>query len=60
METSQLEVFVNSLVSGAGSNQVWGEIVKIAPFVITTFIVAVGYRLLRRAVNKGTKLKAGI
>lgn len=60
METSQLQVFVNSLVSGAGSNQVWGEIVKVAPFVITVFVVAVGYRILRRVIGKGSKLKAGI
>lgn len=60
MQTSQLEVFVNSLVSGAGSDQIWGEIVKVAPFVITVFIVAVGYRILRRVISKGSKLKAGI
>lgn len=52
--------FITALTTGVSSNTIWAEIVKTAPFVITVFIVAVGYRILRRVISKGSKLKAGI
>lgn len=38
----------------------WGYLTELAPLLITFFAVAVGYRVLRRALNKGSKFKAGI
>lgn len=52
--------FITALNTGVSSDTLWTEITKAAPFVITVFIVAVGYRILRRVINKGSKLKAGI
>lgn len=52
--------FITALTTGISSDVLWTEITKAAPFVITVFVVAVGYRILRRVINKGSKLKAGI
>lgn len=52
--------FITALTTGISSDILWAEITKAAPFVITVFVVAVGYRILRRVINKGSKLKAGI
>ncbi len=52
--------FISALTTGITSDILWTEITKAAPFLITIFVVAVGYRLVRRLVNKGSKLKAGI
>lgn len=52
--------FITALTTGITSDILWTEITKAAPFVITVFVVAVGYRILKRVINKGSKLKAGI
>lgn len=52
--------FISALTTGITSDILWAEITKAAPFLIVIFVVAVGYRLVRRIVNKGSKLKAGI
>lgn len=52
--------FISALTTGITSDILWAEITKAAPFVIVVFVVAVGYRVLRRVINKGSKLKAGI
>ncbi len=52
--------FISALTTGITSDILWTEITKAAPFVITVFVVAVGYRILKRVINKGSKLKAGI
>lgn len=52
--------FITALTTGITSDILWSEITKGAPFLIVIFVVAVGYRLVRRMVNKGSKLKAGI
>lgn len=52
--------FITALNQGITSDTLWTEITKAAPFVITIFVVAVGYRVLKRVITKGSKLKAGI
>lgn len=52
--------FISALTTGITSDTLWAEITKAAPFVIVVFVVAVGYRILRKVINKGSKLKAGI
>lgn len=52
--------FISALTAGITSDTLWAEITKAAPFVIAMFVVAVGYRILKRVLNKGSKLKAGI
>lgn len=60
MEASGMSGFITALTTGITSDTLWAEITKAAPFVIMVFVVAVGYRVLRRVINKGSKLKAGI
>lgn len=52
--------FITALNAGITSDILWAEITKAAPFVITIFVVAVGYYVLRRVIKKGSRLKAGI
>lgn len=59
-ETGGMAGFISALTTGITSDILWTEITKAAPFVITVFVVAVGYRILKRVINKGSKLKAGI
>lgn len=55
-----MSAFISALTTGITSDILWTEITKAAPFVITIFVVAVGYRVLKRVISKGSKLKAGI
>lgn len=52
--------FITALTTGITSDVLWTEITKAAPFVISIFVVAVGYRVLKRVISRGSKLKAGI
>ena len=52
--------FISALTTGITSDILWTEITKAAPFVITIFVVAVGYRVLKRVIKNGSRLKAGI
>lgn len=55
-----MNAFISALQTGVTSDILWGEITKAAPFVITMFVVAVGYYVLRRVIKRGSRLKAGI
>lgn len=55
-----MTAFITALTTGITSDILWGEITKAAPFLIVIFVVAVGYRILRRVIKSGSKLKAGI
>lgn len=57
---SGMTSFISALTTGISSDTLWTEITKAAPFVITIFVVAVGYRVLKKVISKGSKLKAGI
>lgn len=52
--------FISALTTGITSDTIWTEITKAAPFLITIFVVAVGYRVLRKVVKGGSKLKVNI
>lgn len=52
--------FITALTQGITSDTLWTEIAKIAPFLIVIFVVAVGYRILRKLVKSGSKLKVGL
>lgn len=52
--------FISALTQGITSDILWTEIAKIAPFLIVIFVVAVGYRILRKLVKSGSKLKVGL
>lgn len=60
MESGGMSGFITALTTGITSDTLWTEITKAAPFVIVMFVVAVGYRILKRVIKNGSKLKAGI
>lgn len=63
METTPVAgmgAFIDALTKGITSDILWTEIAKIAPFLIVIFVVAVGYRILRKLVKSGSKLKVGL
>lgn len=55
-----MAAFITALTTGITSDILWAEITKAAPFLITIFVVAVGYRLVRKLVKSGSKLKVNI
>lgn len=55
-----MAAFISALTTGITSDVIWTEITKAAPFLITIFVVAVGYRVLRKLVKGGSKLKVNI
>lgn len=59
-DATGMDAFITALNTGITSDTLWTEITKAAPFVISIFVVAVGYRILRRVISKGSKLKASI
>lgn len=59
-EAKGMSAFITALTTGITSDVLWTEIGKAAPFLIVIFIVAVGYRLVRKLVKSGSKLKVNI
>lgn len=60
MSETGMSGFITALTTGITSDTLWAEITKAAPFIIVMFVVAVGYRVLRRVIKGGSKLKANI
>lgn len=60
MEETGMASFISALTTGITSDTLWTEIAKAAPFIITIFVVAVGYRIVKKVLSKGSKLKAGM
>lgn len=60
MEETGMASFISALTTGITSDTLWTEIAKAAPFIITIFVVAVGYRIVKKVLQKGSKLKAGM
>lgn len=60
MEPSGMSSFISALTTGITSDTIWTEIAKAAPFVITIFVVAIGYRVLRKLLKGGSKLKVNV
>ena len=52
--------FITALTQGITSDILWTEIAKIAPFIIVVFVVAVGYRIARKLIKGGSKLKVNM
>lgn len=57
---SGMSAFITALTTGITSDTIWTEIAKAAPFVITIFVVAIGYRVLRKLLKGGSKLKVNV
>lgn len=59
-EATGMSAFISALTTGITSDTIWTEIAKAAPFVITIFVVAIGYRVLRKLLKGGSKLKVNV
>ena len=59
-EPTGMSAFITALTTGITSDTLWTEIAKAAPFLIIIFTVAVGYRLVKKLVKSGSKLKVNI
>lgn len=59
-ETGGMAGFITALTTGITSDVLWTEIAKAAPFIITIFVVAVGYRIVRKLIKSGSKLKVNV
>lgn len=59
-EPTGMSAFITALTTGITSDAIWAEITKAAPFVISIFVVAIGYRVLRKLLKGGSKLKVNI
>lgn len=59
-ETSGMGSFISALTTGITSDTLWAEIAKAAPFIIAIFVVAVGYRIVRKLLKSGSKLKVNV
>lgn len=55
-----MAAFITALTTGITSDVLWTEITKAAPFLITIFVVAVGYRIVRKLLKSGSKLKVNV
>lgn len=59
-ESTGMGAFITQLTTGITSDTIWTEIAKAAPFIITIFVVAIGYRVLRKVLKGGSKLKVNV
>lgn len=55
-----MSAFITALTTGITSDTLWTEIAKAAPFIIVVFTVAVGYRIVRKLIKSGSKLKVNV
>lgn len=60
MTETGMAAFISALTTGITSDILWAEIGKAAPFIITIFVVAVGYRIVRKLIKSGSKLKVNV
>lgn len=59
-EATGMGAFITALTTGITSDTIWTEITKAAPFIIVIFVVAIGYRVLRKLLKGGSKLKVNV
>lgn len=59
-EPTGMAGFISQLTTGITSATLWTEIGNAAPFLITIFVVAVGYRIVRKLIKSGSKLKVNV
>lgn len=52
-----MEAFITELNTGMSATAIWGTVGEMAPLMITLFLVAIAYYVLRRVTKGGSKLK---
>lgn len=55
-----MDAVVNTLNAGLSTTTLWSTVGSVVPFIITTTLFALGFYLVKRAVNKAKKAKGGM
>lgn len=55
-----MDAIVNELNSGLSVTTLWSTVGSVVPFIITTTLFALGFYLVKRAINKAKKAKGGM
>lgn len=55
-----MDAIVNELNSGLSVTTLWGTVGSVVPFIITTTLFALGFYLVKRAINKAKRAKGGM
>lgn len=55
-----MDAVITSLTTELSAANLWGVVGKAVPLIAVTVLFALGFYLVRRAVKKGSKAKAGI
>ncbi len=55
-----MEAVITSLTTELSAANLWGIVGKAVPLIAVTVLFALGFWLVKRAVKKGSKAKAGI
>lgn len=58
--TSGMASVISSLTSELSAANLWGIVGQAVPLIAVTVLFALGFYLVRRAVKKSSKAKAGI
>lgn len=58
--TTGMEAVVTSLTTELSAANLWGIVGKAVPIIAVTVLFALGFWLVKRAIKKGSKAKAGI
>lgn len=59
-EVTGMNAVVSSLTTELSAANLWGVVGNAVPIIAVTVLFALGFYLVRRAVKKGSKAKAGI
>lgn len=59
-EVTGMNAVVSSLTTELSAANLWGIVGNAVPIISVTVLFALGFYLVRRAVKKGSKAKAGI
>lgn len=59
-EVTGMNAVVSSLTTELSAANLWGIVGNAVPIIAVTVLFALGFYLVRRAVKKGSKAKAGI
>lgn len=57
---SGMETVVTSLTSTLSADNLWGVFGTAVPIIGVTVLVALGFYLIRKAIKKASKAKAGV
>lgn len=57
-----MSAFITALTGadGISASGIWTDIAAAVPFIVLMFGIAVGYRIIRKLIKSGSKLKVNV